>query len=379
MLTFNSIKELAKITSSNKVMKAALGLNDGYIDYVKRLYDVSMFGNEKLNVPASYIDIIAENYINQRLLNDKTCIEKLIQVKEFRIKLASMSLEDLEKYMNICDENSFNDVVTNGDIIANYTPKDHFALIEMSKELRNKKSSLKDMFFMAIKNKVSIENIKKLLKVLEESLTDANAEEMNILINSDEYYKLPMAIKKRCIGLILVTEDARKRKLFAKIIAKGAWYDNISIENVVALVGITTISSQSILEKDSIFEYTYEEIVKIIQTINGCNHLITIFASETVTSHLSYDDIMELIDKYDLNDTGNFDKFVTVLSQIVQKGIENSLYDDLCLALDKEIYQTTISDYLDTCASIEEFILCLEGQYKDSDPIDPNARLFLKN
>lgn len=382
MLTLQKIKELSKLTTSSKVIKAALNLNDDTIRYVERLYDKEMFNASDADIMAKEnIDIIAEAYINQRLLNDKTCIEKLLASESFKKKATTMIAEELKKYIKLCDDYAIHEILTNDGIIKNYSPKDHFELIQTFDNISTKNAIIVEFFKKAVQVILPVSYIKDLVVVLEQSLNRENSGEIVILINSPEFYKLPLITMKAVLRKLYCTEHKDQRLNLVKIISKGIWQEKNkwTFEELYELTLILTSYSQGLLEKESIYEYDYNQIVNIVQLVNTNNHLATLFKNEMITSQLSFEDIIELIDIYDLRHTANFDAFVSAISKVIEKGINISFYDDICEELDRDIYQSTITDYLDTCESIEDFIKTLEEEYKDTDPVDPNAILALSN
>lgn len=377
MLTLQKIKELSKLTNSSKVIKASLNLNDETIQYVERLYA----SDDYQSIPKESMDILAEAYINQRLINDKTCIEKLLASSSFKEKAETMTENELKEYVRLCDSYALHEILTSDSIIKNYSPNNHFELIKLYDEISKKNPIIMEFFKKAIENKLPVSYMKDLSKVMENNLNNENSSDIVILINSEEFYQLSLTTMIALFIKMNSLTQKDKRHLLAKVISKGYWHaaDKWTFDELYEIILVITPYTQGLLEKKSTYEYSYDQISTIVGLINTNSHLFPLFTNDIIISHLTYDDTIELIDKYDLRYHRNFDKFTTALSQVIENGIEVSLYDDICDELDHEIYQSTISDYLDTCESIQEFIETLEGKYNDSDPINPSAMLTLNN
>lgn len=377
MITLENFKELAKYTDSSKVGKAALELSSSDIKYVIRLYD--MLGEEKLNISKEHIDIVVESYIKQRLIENKIAIEKLVESEEFRMKIASLTDKELAKYMELCDKDESNDLLTNGIIISNYNVEDHFTIIEMGPEIYSKKTEIKNIFFAAINNKCPISYIKTLIKSVENILTPVNTNDLTRLLVSTDFYKYSNITMIEIIAEIGAIQDERILKLLVDIALAGYWEHAFTFKQVVELAQTTSLNNQSLLEKETTYEKSYEDIVEMLGITEISPHLVTLFANETINNNLSYEQIINLIQNYDLNSEENYDKFAALLSKIIKRGIKNNLYDDLCTKLNEDVYEQTISEYLNECNSINEVIKTLESNFKNTDFIDPNAILTLKN
>lgn len=382
MLTLEKIKEIRRFTDDIEVLKAAIGLNNSDVQYVTRIYD--MLINLEIKVPEKYADIIVKNYITQRLIASKIGIEKLVESIEFQHKLPNLTEEELAKYMELCDKDSNNDILTNKTILANYNAKDHFALIEMGKIIRTKSPEIKDIFFAGIENKCPVDTIKIIIKSIESHLTLENKGEVVRLLTSEAFYDLYSNVDMvEVITGVLSLEPTKDIKVLVSVALSGAWKNakySIKFSQIAELVGLTDETNQLLLEKESTYELEYEDIIEMLNITRDASHLTTLFTNEFIREHMSHEDMISLIEEFDLKSPENFDAYATALSLIMRMGIKESLYEDLRNGLAKEVYETTVGEYLAICTSISQFINALEHEVKDTDPIrtDTNINLILK-
>lgn len=380
MLTLEKIKELATYTDSIKVLQAACNLSNSDIKYVKRIYNI--LKEESLNITQEFADIIAENYITQRLVNSKIPIEKLVESAEFKQKVQELTKEELLKYMELCNSEKCNDLLYNKVVLATYSAKDHFAIIEMADKVRNKATEIKDIFFAGISNNCPVDTIRIIIKSIDTRLTEINKGEMARLLTSESFYELYSSTDMvEVITRVLSLQDQRDIKVLVNVALSGAWIKGkyaIKFSQVAELVSQTNENNQLLLEKELTYELEYDDIVEMLKITQNAAHLVPLFTNEFVREHLSYEQIVDLIQEFDLSNPESFDTYATALSMIIQTGIKESLYQDLRTSLAKEIYVTTVGEYLSTCNSIAEFIKTIERECKDTDPIGTNTELNLK-
>lgn len=380
MLTLEKIKELAKYTDSIKVLQAVCNLSDGDIKYVIRIYD--MFKEENLNISQEFADIIAESYITQRLIDSKIAIEKLIGLEKFREKIPTLTKDELLRYMEICNEETNNDLVYNANIIENYSSKDHLAIIDMATLVREKSVEIKDIFMAGITNKCPVDTVRIIIKSIDSRLTSINKSGLVRLLTSSAFYELyPDIDMVEVITEILLLQDQKDIDVLVDVALSGAWMNGkygLKFSQVAALLPYTNENNKSLLEKELTYELEYEDIIEVLITTKEDSHLVPLFTNEFVREHLSCEQIISLIQEFDLSNLENFDLYLTAISLIRQSGIKESLYQDLRTSLAKEIYETTVGEYLATCKSISEFISTIEKERKDTDPIGPTTELNLK-
>ncbi len=380
MLTLEKIKEIRRFTNDIEVLKTAIGLNNSDVQYITRIYD--MLNNLETKVPEEYADIVVKNYITQRLIGNKIGIEKLVESIEFKHKLPSLTKEELLKYMELCDKDDAKDLLTNLTIIKNYNAQDHFELIEMGKKIRTKQTEIKDIFFAGIENKCSVSTIRIIIKTIDTHLTDVNRGEIARLLTSSKFYELYSDVDMvDIISAVLLLKEGKDIKAFVNVMLSGSWKNakySITINQISELVKLTNEINQHLLEREATYELEYEDIVEVLEITEESSHLVALFTNDFIKEHLTHEEIISLIQEFDLKNTESFDSYTTALSIIIQVGIKESLYEDLRNSLTKEIYETTVGEYLATCNSISEFISALERDYKDTDPVDTSAELNLK-
>lgn len=381
MLSLEKIKDLRKYTESTKVLKTACKLSDSNIQYVISLYTI--LEEKELHISREYADIIVESYIRQRLINNKLIIEKLVESSEFRKKISKLTETELKQYMELCDKNDFNGLLTNEKIIINYSSKDHFAIIAMFPQISAKNAKLKDIFYATLDNKCSPNTIRVIIKLIDKYLTPDNSEEIVKLLTSKTFYELYLEIDIIEILISIISAlDIREISLLVNIALLGCWINSkydINFSQIADIVHITNPTNQILLEKEETYNLEYDDIVEMLNLNQESTHLVDFFTNEFLKEHLSHEQMLSLIQEFELSYPKNYNKFTTALSVIRQLGIKESLYEDLRKVLYKDIYETTVDEYLDSCKSISEFIASLEKNFKDSDHIDPNSTLLLKN
>lgn len=380
MLTLEKIKEIRRFTDDIEVLRAAMNLNNSEVQYITRIYD--MLINLEIKPSAEYSDIVVKNYITQRLIASKISIEKLVESIEFKHKLPNLTEEELAKYMELCDSDSNNDLITNTTILANYSAKDHFALIEMGKTIKTKQTEIKDIFFAGIENKCPVDTIRIIIKSIDTHLTPVNKGEIARLLTSGSFYDLYSNVDMvEVITGVLSLETVKDIKVLVNVALSGAWKNakySIKFSQIAELAKLTSETNQLLLEKEATYELDYEDIVEMLDITKKASHLTTLFTNDFVRENMSHEQMVSLIEEFDLASPENFDAYATALSIIIQMGIKESLYQDLRTGLAKEVYETTVGEYLATCTSISQFIETLSRECKDTDPIGTNTGLNLK-
>lgn len=381
MLSLEKIKDLRRYTESINVLKVACKLTDSDIQYAIRLY--SILEEKELHISKEFADIIVESYIIQRLINNKITIEKLVESSEFRKKISILTEIELKKYMELCDKGDFNGLLINENIIINYSPEDHFAIISMYPQMSTKNAIIKNIFFAALDNKCSPSIIRIIIKLIEQHLTLENSEEIVKLLTSKTFYELypDIDILEICTCVISAI-DIRELSLLVNIALSGCWINSkfgIKFSQIADIAHITNSTNLILLEKAITYNLEYDDIVEMIILNQESTHLVDFFTDDFLSNHLSHEQRISLTQEFELNSPKNYDKFTAALNIIRQLGIRESLYADLRKMLYKDVYETTVSEYLASCRSISEFIIQIEQNFNNSDHIDTNSTLLLKN
>ncbi|MDE5630862.1 MAG: hypothetical protein K2I70_04610, partial [Bacilli bacterium] len=286
------------------------------------------------------------------------------------------------RYMALCDNESSNDLLYNKTVIEGYSAKDHLAIMDMADNVRTKSTEVKDIFFASISNQCPSDTIRIIIKSLDNRLTDTNKGEIVRLLTNEAFYELyPSVDMIDIISVILSMQDARVIGVLVDIALAGAWMNGkygLDFKDVATLVPYTSDTNKLLLEKEATYQLEYEDIIEMLDITKDASHLITLFTNDFAREHLTHEQMISLVQEFDLGDLENFDSYATALSIAIKMGIKDSLYQDLRNSLAKDIYETTVGEYLATCNSITEFVRTLERECGENVSVDPNAFLNLK-
>lgn len=377
MLLLNDIKKLREKTDNINVLKAAFDAGSNNLSYILRIYE--MLENDEFKIPQEYRDLLAECYATERLLNDKIAIEKLLSSEDFIKKLASMSIDEVNAYIELCHQETYNDMLTNTSVIKNYSTKAHLEIIKLSDEIRDLEPEIKAIFVTAVNLKQNISTIKIIIKTLKVGLNESNKKLLSSLLTSNDFYaKYNSAVIIEIITAIMETTDIKLATIIATIALNGFWLDMaFSFQNILSLLAQCKENTRYILTCPKVYTYGQENLTQIIELINEYPHLLKYFNNSHLNEVFSFEELISLMDEYSLKDQANFNIFAKVFENIKAEEEKETICSVLKEELDKYLYSSTIGEYLDLCNSIEEFLAAIKPRYDANDCIYLESSLTL--